>query len=264
MSAMVVEDRRAWVSQIMGMPVSVHLRGPGASGPAAEEAVRSVFDHLRGVDAVFSTYRPDSDVCRLDRGEVTLGGCDPTVTDVRELCAEAVRRTAGWFDAVLPASGGGSRWDPSGLVKGWAVEQASRALAGVDAVDFCLNAGGDVVLGTGTVDLRPWRVGIEDPDDPARMLAVVEAHAGGVATSGTARRGHHILDPHTGRPATALRSVTVVGPSLMWADVFATAAVARGPSAAWIDGLAGYEGLLVATDGSTTTTAGWPPAAAGR
>jgi FAD:protein FMN transferase len=66
-----------------------------------------------------------------------------------------------------------------------------------------------------------------------------------VATSGTAHRGAHIIDEHTGRPATAVRATTVIGPSLMWADVYATAAAARGPSPMdWLEDLDGYEALL--------------------
>lgn len=243
----------------MGMPISVHLRGPGALGAAAGLAVSVVFEHLRHADAVFSTYRPESDVSRLNRGEATLRGCDPIVAEVAALCATATARTAGSFDAHLPAPGGGTWFDPSGLVKGWAVEEASRALAEVDDVDYCLNAGGDVVVGVATADPEPWRVGIEDPDDPTRVVAVVEALGGGVATSGTARRGLHILDPRTGHPASSVRSATVVGPSLMWADVYATATVVMGGDGlAWLATVDGYEALVVGADGAPAATAGWP------
>ncbi|MFN2608762.1 MAG: FAD:protein FMN transferase [Acidimicrobiales bacterium] len=250
--------RRAWVEQIMGMPVSVHLRGPAALGDTAAGLVAAVFDHLRHVDAVFSTYRPESDVTRLNRGDVRLDACHPWVGEVVTLCAEATARTGGWFDARLPAPGGGTWFDPSGLVKGWSVEAASRWLADVDDADFCLNAGGDVVVGIATADAGPWRVGIEDPGDVSRVLAVVEAWAGGVATSGRARRGLHIVDPRSGAPATGLQSATVVGPSLMWADVYATAMVAGGrESVDWLGGLDGYEAMVVTDTSEVLATAGW-------
>jgi len=46
----------------MGMPISVRLRGPGVRAPAAESIVDDVFAWLRRVDAVFSAYRPDSEL----------------------------------------------------------------------------------------------------------------------------------------------------------------------------------------------------------
>lgn len=91
------------------------------------------------------------------------------------------------------------------------------------------------------------------------MLDVVERARGAVATSGTARRGAHITDPRSGRPAGAVRSVTVVGPELLWADVYATAAVARGADALdWLATLDGYAALLVDAAGRIRATPDWP------
>ena len=250
--------RQAWVEQIMGMPISVHLRGPDVAGEAAATAVQAVFDDLRSVDATFSTYRPDSDISRLNRGEVDVAGCDPSVADVIGLCEEARRRTGGAFDANLPSPSGGVWFDPSGLVKGWAVERAAARLAALGpeaGLDFCFNAGGDVIVGTASDGSAAWRVGIEDPDDLGRILGVVELRRGGVATSGSAHRGDHIVDPRRGAAAVALRAATVTGPSLLWADVYATAAVVRGAEALdWLAGLPGYEALVVTPTGELFAT----------
>src|SRR5262249_56989665 len=103
-----------------------------------------------------------------------------------------------------------------------------------------------------------WRVGIEDPAAPGRILRVVERRDGGVATSGSAHRGAHIIDPHTGRPATGVRSVTVVGPDLRWADVYATAAAAWGLGALdWLETLPGYAALVVSASGRQQATGNW-------
>lgn len=252
-------DRRAWVVQVMGLPVSVHLRGPGVRADAVAERVERVFAELRGMDAVFSTYRSDSVLGRLGGALPDPATADPLVREVVERCEEARVRTHGWFDARrLPLPGGGTGFDPSGLVKGWAVERAARHLTELPGHDLCLNAGGDVLLRT--APSRPaWRVGIEDPDRPERMLDVVERAHGAVATSGTARRGAHITDPRAGRPAEAVRSVTVVGPELLWADVYATAAVARGADALdWLATLDGYAALLVDAAGRVRATPNWP------
>jgi thiamine biosynthesis lipoprotein len=252
-------DRRAWVVQVMGLPVSVHLRGPQVRTDAVAERVERVFAELREVDAVFSTYRPESVLGRLGGAAPDPATAPPLVREVVELCAAARARTGGWFDARhLPLPSGGHGFDPSGLVKGWAVERAARWLANLDGHDLCLNAGGDVLLRTGPG--RPgWRVGIEDPDRPERLLDVLDRRGGAVATSGTARRGAHIVDPRTGRPGRAVRSVTVVGPELLWADVYATAAVARGADALdWLAGLDGHAALLVETTGRVRATPNWP------
>jgi thiamine biosynthesis lipoprotein len=104
-----------------------------------------------------------------------------------------------------------------------------------------------------------WRIGVEDPAQPDQLLTILDVTDRAVATSGRAHRGAHIVNPLTREPAVGLHSATVVGPSLTWADVYATAAVARGPgSIVWLAGLDGYEALLVADDGSLLATPGWP------
>jgi thiamine biosynthesis lipoprotein len=252
--------QRAWVEQIMGLPISVHLRGDDLTGESVERQVVAVFAELRRVDTVLSPYRDDSDLSRWERRELRLADADPMLATVMALCDEAQERTGGWFDARgLPdPRTGESRYDPSGLVKGWAVERAAGHLAELDGLGWCVNAGGDVLLHA-PADQPAWRVGIENPDDPARIMAVVERRGGAVATSGSAHRGAHIIDPQTGRPATTTRAVTLTGPALLWADVYATAAAARGATAiAWLDSVDEYEVLMVTSSGVLRTTAGWP------
>jgi thiamine biosynthesis lipoprotein len=237
----------------MGMPISVLARGADARSPAAADAVAAVYSELREVDATFSTYRADSAVSRLNRGGLALADADPDVREVADRCAAARTRTGGLFDADRPDG----TWDPSGLVKGWATERAARLLAAV-GVDWCLNAGGDVVV------LCPsgeeFGIGIQDPADPTRVGAVVRRSSGGVATSGSAARGAHIYDPRTGRVVTGgAASVTVAGPSLETADVLATAAFVAGPD--WADVLArepGYCALAMFDGGRVVVTPDWP------
>jgi thiamine biosynthesis lipoprotein len=242
----------------MGMPVSIHVRGD-SPGLLREWAVEEALAALVEVDRVFSTYRADSEISRLRSGAIGVQSCSPAVAEVLELCAEANRLTGGYFSAWLPGPDGALALDPSGLVKGWAVERAARALTeGIDD-DYYIGAGGDIALAVrGDTEHRPpWRVAVEDPLHPSRHLGVLELWAGGVATSGTAHRGSHIVDPITAEPATALASVTVVGPSLLWADVLATAACARGGDAlSWLDWPAGYHALAVTAAGRVLRTDG--------
>jgi hypothetical protein len=148
-----------------------------------------------------------------------------------DIGAPSRRVTGPWFDprGLPDPRTGAPRYDPSGLVKGWAVQQAARHLAALDGYGWCLNAGGDILLHA-PADQPPWRVGIEDPDNPSRVMQVIALCSGAVAKSGTAHRGAHIIDPHTRRPATALRAITVIGPDLTWADVYATAAARARPN----------------------------------
>jgi thiamine biosynthesis lipoprotein len=247
--------RRSWVRQIMGMPVSIHLRGT-VDDIVREAAVEAAFAELREVDRIFSTYRADSEVARLRSGALGLDECSPTVRSVLDLCEQASNATGGYFTAWLPGPDGAVRFDPSGLVKGWAVERAASLLATTGNDDYYLCAGGDIALAVR--GNRPsWRVAVEDPRDVSQRIAVLHLAGGGVATSGTAHRGAHIADPVQGGPAVTLASITVVGPSLMWADVFATAACARGadelPLLEWPPG---YSALAVTADGRQVMTDG--------
>jgi thiamine biosynthesis lipoprotein len=244
------------VDQIMGMPISIHLRGTAAPS-LRQAAVDAVYAELREVDRVFSTYRSDSDISRLRREEITVADCDASVAEVLARCEEARLVTGGSFDAWLPGPDGVVRVDPSGLVKGWAVERAAGHLSALAGDDFYLNAGGDIALGCANNQSPPWRIGVEDPRRQDSLLGVLTMASGAVATSGTLHRGEHLIDPATGRAATAMRSVTVVGPSLLWADVYATAAFVRGADA--LDQLtwpSGYEALLVTADGRQSASPG--------
>ncbi|WP_211221860.1 FAD:protein FMN transferase [Granulicoccus phenolivorans] len=226
---------RAFVADTMGTTASLHIRTPesGTPGAASDSALAAAaeqaFDILRRADRVFSPYRADSDLLRIRRGALAESAADPWYAPVRALCTEAGTATGGLFTSELTGPDGTRGYDPTGLVKGWATERAAAGLRQVPGIVFCLNVGGDLVAGHGPdadpAIPRAWRVGIADPTDPGQVSAVLEISDGALATSGTAQRGSHIIDPRTGTPArSTLASVTVVGPDLTWADVWATAA----------------------------------------
>ena len=245
------------VGHVMNLPVSLTIRGRHAADDRGRAAWTEVMATLREVDAVFSTWRADSHVSRLGRGELTLADCPPEVAEVLALGELAERQSEGAFRVRRTGPGGQAVLDPTGVVKGWAVERAADHLRALEATDFCLSAGGDMVCRTLGPDAPPWRVGIEDPHDPGRLVAVVPVATGAVATSGTAHRGEHLVDARTGRPPTGVASVTVVAASLTWADSDATAAYAHGRDAArWLGGRPGRRGLVVWADGSTTVVGG--------
>ena len=246
-----------YVEHVMGMPVSLALRGRHAGTAEGRAAWAAVMAELAEVDRVFSTYRADSVVSRLDRGELDLQECPAEVAEVLELGRQASEASDGAFSTSLPADphhpAGPRRLDPSGVVKGWAAERAARHLARLDRTDYCLSAGGDITCRASSGS-EPWRIGVEDPHDPARVLAVVPLRTGAVATSGTAHRGAHLVDARTGLAPTGVTSVTVVGPSLTWADLDATAAYAHGAGAAdWLRSRPVDSAIVVTPDGRVTT-----------
>jgi thiamine biosynthesis lipoprotein len=238
---------RTEVRHIMGMPIGIELAGE------VDVDVEPAFDWLRLVDATFSTYREDSDIRRLDRGELTIAGCRPEVDEVLTRCVELERATGGYF-SVRPAG----HLDPSGYVKGWAVARAAELLARAGARDFMINAAGDVTASGRPSPDRRWRVGIRHPVELEKLAAVLAVEDLAVATSGEYERGAHIVDPHTGSAPTGLLSVTVVGPDLALADAYATAAFAMGAAgAAWTATLDGYDALCITSDQRVLSTPGF-------
>jgi thiamine biosynthesis lipoprotein len=217
---------RAFVEQVMGMPVSIHVRAADPDREVVTAAVANAFAHLRRVDAVLSPWRSDSDLMRVRRGLLRWGEAHPWLTEVGRLCAAAEAETGGLFTSTLRGPDDTVGFDPTGLAKGWAVSGAAAHLQLVPGIAWSVNAGGDIQCGVGTgvdPDASPWRIGLQDPRDPQRVGDVVTVTTGAVATSGTAARGAHVVDPRTGEQVRRDGSVTVVGPDLVNADVWATA-----------------------------------------
>jgi thiamine biosynthesis lipoprotein len=244
------------VEQIMGMPIVVDLRDDRDGAALAE----LVFEWLRVVDARFSTYKPDSDISRLNRGELRVADCHPDVRAVLARCDELREATGGYFDARYASL---ETVDPSGLVKGWSIDRAAELLDARGARNYSLNAGGDIRMRGAALPEPSWRVGIQHPALPDRVAAVVEANDLALATSGAYARGDHVVDPHTGEPPAGVASVTVVGDELATADAFATAAFAMGAAApAWTATIAPYRALTILADGTALATPGFPSAPA--
>jgi thiamine biosynthesis lipoprotein len=242
------------VEHLMGTAISVDVRDAGVASWVLDD----VFEHFRRVDLRFSTFKPDSEVSRLSRGEIGEAEGSAEVREVLALC-EAMRVASdGYFDVRRHRADGAL--DPSGLVKGWAVEGAADILHEAGAQNFYLNAGGDIVARGEGAPGRPWRVGIRHPERPDRVAAVLAIRDLAVATSGAYERGDHVIDPHTGRPPAGILSVTVVGPSLTYADAFATAAFAMGPDGLrWIASLPGYSGCCITSNHRIAWTEAFAP-----
>ncbi|MCQ9164211.1 FAD:protein FMN transferase [Arthrobacter sp. STN4] len=210
-----------FLDTVMGIPMSLDIRDAGDHHAAAKEA----FALLHEADAIFSPYLPGSQLSRLNRGELTLGTAGALFLEVHDLAARFAAVSGGVFS--LQTASGDS--DLNGTVKGWAAQRAAQRLRTLGLANFCLNAGGDVVVAGGSGRGTAWNVGIRSPDSPQRMMAVLALRDMAVATSATYERGEHIIDGRTGLPACAFASVSVVAADLTIADVLATTVFAMGP-----------------------------------
>lgn len=224
----------------MGMPVTVHVVDRAASTAVLDQ----VFEDFRALDDTFSLFKPGSAISRINRGELRVEDAGDLVAQALQLCSLYEATTDGHFSASL-----GGILDPSGLVKGWAIDRAASTLVASGFQDFFVDAGGDVQT-RGLNELgEPWRIGIRHPRLRDKVVRVISARNVAVATSGTYEKGNHILDPRTGLPATELVSLTVVGPDILEADVYATAAFAMGKKALdFIERTPGYEAYVIARD----------------
>jgi thiamine biosynthesis lipoprotein len=232
----------------MGMPVQIDLRDADVDPTTLDAA----FDWLRVVDQTFSTYKPESEISRLDRGELTISECRPEVDEVLVRCARLREETAGFFSVRA-----GGRLDPSGLVKGWAVGKAADLLSAAGARNFSINAGGDIVLRGRAAPEELWRIGIQHPLQRDKVAAVLAGQDIAIATSGEYERGRHVIDPHTGRAPTGLLSATIVGPDLATADAYATATFAMGDGGpAWAAALGDYDALCITAGQAVLTSPG--------
>jgi thiamine biosynthesis lipoprotein len=237
------------VEQVMGTAISVDVRDADVRPGALDD----VFAWFHRVDETFSTYKDQSQISRLGRGEIKVADCDPDVEWVLDRCEEIRGITGGYFDAWA-----GGMLDPSGLVKGWSVEVASSMLVDRGSTNHCINAGGDIRLRGEPEPGRPWHVGISHPLEGDVLTVVVIGHELAVATSGKAERGWHVIDPLAGRPAAALASVTLVGTELALTDAYATAAVAMGLDAPlWLESLPDHDAYVIDARGHVWWTAGF-------
>lgn len=231
----------------MGTVVTIDLyRRAGLEPRDLVDSVARAVDVLHRADKVFSTWKADSPISRLRRGEITLGEAPSEVAVVLNLCRRARACTGGWFDPW--AIDGGV--DPTGYVKGWSAERALEQLRDADLDGAMVNAAGDIASFGSAVAGEPFRVGIVRPDAPNELACVVELR-GALATSGAYERGEHLVSPRAHGLDTSVASASVSGPDLGLADALATGLAVGGREVlALIEAMAEYEALTIGHDGT--------------
>lgn len=186
------------------------------------------FLHL--VDQIFSTYISNSQVSKLRKDEIALEETHPYLQKVWHSCLEIKGLTDGAFDPWAVAGG----FDPSGYVKGWAADQIADQLLKLGAKHIQVNAGGDISVRGGKDASTAWKLGVAHPNQSDQISKIYEITNGAIATSGTAERGDHIIDPQSKTIAVGARSATVTGPDAGMADALATALIVSGrDGASW-------------------------------
>lgn len=244
-----------FVEEVMGTIVTVDVFDedgidPSRLAPHLEEAR----EELHRADQIFSTWRQDSPMSRLRRGELSLDEAPSEMTEVFEQCLIARALSGGWFDPWAMPGG----VDPTGYVKGWAAQRSLMLIAASGATGAVVNAAGDVAtIGRPTPD-SPFRIGIQSPVLHDALACVVEL-SGGLATSGAYQRGPHLIDPSSGMAACRVASASVCGPDLGLADALATALAVGGVDVLRrLEDLDSYDGLMIDDDGSMRATSGFP------
>jgi thiamine biosynthesis lipoprotein len=214
-----------------GTVVVIEATSLGLDEGAVDAAVDEVEQFFFQVDRDFSTYKEDSQVSRIRRGELKIEDARQYVQQVWALCEFSREITMGTFDPWKAESG----FDPSGLVKGWAAEVGAQMLVEAGVENILINASGDIVLRGGKPEGGAWNIGIASPDDVEKYVKFFDVIDGSVATSGDYEKGAHIVDPHTGLIAIGARSATVIGPDGAICDALATALMIDGVDAQkWI------------------------------
>ncbi len=243
---------------MMGMPITVEIVDDASQENGAlldaRRGKENVFNYFHYVDETFSTYKTESEISRINRGEISEPEWSDDMSIILMLSEETKQRTNGFFDIKKPDGS----LDPSGIVKGWAIWNAAKLLQADGFKNFFVDAGGDIQTAGHNPEGNPWTVGIRNPFDQSTIVKTIQTSDGGVATSGTYIRGEHIYNPRDGKPANEIVSLTVMGPNIYEADRFATAAFAMGAAGIqFIEQLPGFEGYMIDKNGTATMTSGF-------
>jgi thiamine biosynthesis lipoprotein len=232
---------------LMGMPITIEVVDPKVT----ESDIASIFDYFASVDRMFSTYKRESEISRLNAGEITIKQLSTDVRQILQLADDTKKETQGYFN--IKHNG---KIDPSGIVKGWAIYNAAELLKEHGFGNFYVDAGGDIQVAGKNAKGERWTVGIKNPFLQEEIVKALWLENKGIATSGLYLRGQHIYNPHVPKePITGIASMTVVGPTVYDADRFATAAFAMGEKGIqFIEKLPGYDGYMIDSKGIATMT----------
>ncbi len=235
---------------IMGMPVTVEIVDKNVH----PDSIEKVFDYFQYVDGKFSTYKNTSEITKINLGEIKKKDWSPDMKKIFKLSAETKKQTNGYFNIEQAGF-----FDPSGIVKGWAILNAAELLKKMGYKNYYVEAGGDIQVSGKNNKNQYWRIGIRNPFNRYQNVKIVSLKNRGIATSGTYIRGQHVYNPYLPKQSiTDVVSLTIIGPNVYEADRYATAAFAMGKNGiAFIGKIKGLEGYMIDNKGQATFTGGF-------
>lgn len=235
---------------IMGMPITVEVIDKRVNRTDLAE----VFNYFEQVDKKFSTYKEESETSKINRGEIGPNDYSDEMKSILDLCEKTKKETGGYFDIYHE-----NKIDPSGLVKGWAIQNAAKILKDKGFKNYFVDAGGDMQIAGLRDEDKPWQVGIRNPFNRYENVKVIRISDEAVATSGTYIRGQHVYNPlDPGKILTEVVSLTVIGRDILDADRYATAAFAmQKDGLLFIERLDGFEGYMINKEGRASWTSGF-------
>lgn len=256
---------------------------PSVDATKAQKAFDAALDEIKRIEALMTTWRPDSEVSRINAaaGKSAVEVGEETFAIIRD-SVRTSELSEGTFDITFQTLHGLWKFDEDldpnpppdaaikarlpfldyrhikldeqkrtvmlakeqtriglgGIAKGYGVDRAVKVLDEAGLSAFFVQAGGDLFARGNKPDGSPWQAGVRDPRGPEgkyfARLAVTD-HA--FSTAGDyerayvvgGKRYHHIIDPRTGHPATACRSVTIWAPTALLADAIDDAVFILGP-----------------------------------
>ncbi|MHB1347872.1 MAG: FAD:protein FMN transferase [Candidatus Humimicrobiaceae bacterium] len=248
---MIIKPSIKQTRDLMGMTISVELVNHSATNTNLD----MVFSYFEGVERKFSFFRENSEITLINNKKIKNDQYSKDIKTIFALAEKTKKETKGFFDIITPDG----KYNPSGIVKGWAIYNASEMLLGKGFKDFYVEAGGDIQASGFNRMGEKWKIGIQNPFDPSQIVKIVHLTDAGIATSGTYRRGQHIYDPHNrGKLLTDILSISVIGSNVFEADRFATAAFAMGAKGiSFIESLNGFEAYMVDRNSIATQTSGF-------
>lgn len=236
----------------MGTPVIIEI----INKEAKQELFDEVFDYFKYVDQKFSTYKDTSEITAINNNKIKKDEVSEDMKTVFKLSEETKKLTNGYFDIITPSG----KYDPSGLVKGWSIFNASNILKNRGIKNFSVEAGGDIETYGKNEKGKIWCIGIQNPfSEKKEIIKKVYLSGKGIATSGSYIRGEHIYNPKDKYDKLKdIISLTVIGPNIFEADRYATAAFAMGKDGIFfIEKLDGFEGYSIDKNGIATMTKGF-------
>jgi thiamine biosynthesis lipoprotein len=266
---------------------------PGADEAAVKRIFGLAIAEVRRIEALMTTWKPDSEVSRinaaagtapvkvgsetfeviekaLQTSDISEGTFDITFESLHglwkfdedkdphpptEAAVKAKLTLVDWHHVKIDKAAStvfidrpGTKISLGGIAKGYAVDKAAAILVAKGLTSFFVQCGGDLYTHGTKPDGQAWSAGIRDPRGPnEQFFATLPVTDHAFSTAGDyersyivdGKRYHHIIDPRTGFPATASRSVTVYAPTAFIADAIDDAIFILGPEKGFkiVDGI---------------------------